>query len=197
VELSQQVAELLSPRRVVDIGLYHGIGRGWSSISFPTQMYSWWNRNMVCTEHLTSVATESRDVTVTATAVLLVGPTEKSRVTLNQVDFTSSVLAESQSEAKIHCRTPMTTLVAISEGTPFSQPGFNKLDVQGDELEVLQGGPRLIESAEAVSLEVNPIDIKTGAPLFSEATGFMFDRTVRLNDFCTFMRRPYEPRSGR
>jgi FkbM family methyltransferase len=177
------------PHRVIDVGAYHGDWTRMVKRQFPEAAVLMVEPQLSLQEHLTSVASEFRDLTI---APVLLGATEKSTVTFHHVDSASSVLAESQSDARYTVDLPMTTLAALTEGTPFCQPDFIKLDVQGYELEVLKGGPRLIESAEAVLLEVNLIEINTGAPLFSEVTRFMVERNLRLYDVCTFIRRPYD-----
>ena len=53
-----------------------------------------------------------------------------------------------------------------------SKPEFIKLDVQGYELAVLDGGQRVLKSAEVVLMEVNLLEILEGAPLFHDVVSY-------------------------
>ena len=48
-----------------------------------------------------------------------------------------------------------------------------KLDVQGAELDVLSGGPKALNGAEAVLLEVSFLEYNKGAPQFADVVAFM------------------------
>lgn len=52
-------------------------------------------------------------------------------------------------------------------------PDFLKIDTQGTELEILQGGVKSIESTVCVELEVEFIELYTGQPRFAEVDQFM------------------------
>ena len=86
----------------------------------------------------------------------------------------------------------MTTLDAITQGTPFAAPSFLKLDVQGYELEILKGGTNTLQSAEAVLMEVNLLALHDGAPLFHESAEYMGKHGFQVYDLCGLMRRPYD-----
>jgi len=105
----------------------------------------------------------------------------------------SSVLTEWAREGQQATATiDMTTLDAVTADTAFAAPDLLKLDVQGYELEILKGAPRALASTEAVLMEVNFIDIHSGAPLFHEAVQFMAEHEFRLYDIGTFFRRPFD-----
>ena len=90
----------------------------------------------------------------------------------------------------------MTTLDALTEGTTFASPDLLKLDVQTYELEVLQGANRMLDHAppELILMEVSLISVDKAddSPLFADVIRFMNERTYRLYDLCSFMRRPYD-----
>jgi hypothetical protein len=86
----------------------------------------------------------------------------------------------------------MTTLDAITRRTHFERPDFLKLDVQGYELEVLKGAEQVLDSVEAVMLEVNLIEVYQGSPPVHEVVAYMAARGFRVYDVCTFFRRPYD-----
>jgi hypothetical protein len=60
-------------------------------------------------------------------------------------------------------------------------PYLIKVDVQGGELDVLEGGQRALMSAEAVSLEVSLFQFFKGGPQLSEVVEYMKKR-----DFVVF-----------
>jgi FkbM family methyltransferase len=74
--------------------------------------------------------------------IALLGPEERSEVTFHLNDTVSSVLTEVESEAPEKEQRSMSTLDTLVSGTPFAEPDFLKLDVQGYELEILRGGRR-------------------------------------------------------
>ena len=55
-----------------------------------------------------------------------------------------------------------------------------KLDVQGGELAVLEGGPRTLEHVQAVLVEVSFVELYTGQPLADK----VFDRLRTLGFTC-------------
>jgi len=66
-------------------------------------------------------------------------------------------------------------------------PDFLSIDVQGAELEILKGGEKAVETAVALQLEVEFVDMYRGQPLVSDifrhldAKGFEFLRFVNLS----------------
>jgi FkbM family methyltransferase len=125
-------------------------------------------------------------------APVLLGATVASEVTFYRAETGSSVLRDPGNGATQSTAMQMTTLDAVTLGTGFERPDFLKLDVQGYELEVLKGGERLLESVEAVMMEVNLIAVYEGAPLVHEVVSYMAARGFRVYDVCTFFRRPYD-----
>lgn len=123
---------------------------------------------------------------------VLLGSTVNSEVTFYQAETGSSVLRDPGNSATHSTAMQMTTLDAVTIGTGFERPDFLKLDVQGYELEVLKGAERLLESVEAVMMEVNLIAVYEGAPLVHEVVSYMAARGFRVYDVCTFFRRPYD-----
>ena len=61
-------------------------------------------------------------------------------------------------------------LLALRPSTCFS---FIKLDVQGAEMDVLSGGSKTLNDAEAVLLEVSFLEYNKGAPQFADVIAFM------------------------
>lgn len=62
-------------------------------------------------------------------------------------------------------------------------PSFLKLDVEGAELEVLEGAPSALESAVAIKTEVSFLPHRLGQPLAAEIASFLLQRGFVLMDF--------------
>lgn len=72
------------------------------------------------------------------------------------------------------------------------RPDFLKMDVQGFELQVLRGADEVLQSAEAVMMEVSLLEINKGAPLLAEVVGFMAERGFEVADILEIHRRPLD-----
>ena len=75
-------------------------------------------------------------------------------------------------------------------GREIHHPALIKADVQGHELEVLQGAERCLSTAVLVLLEVSFRRIYAGAPLAHEVIAFMGARGFRILDVCTYTQSP-------
>lgn len=80
------------------------------------------------------------------------------------------------------------TLTHAVAGTPFARPDFIKVDVQGAELSVLEGGKDVMAAAEVVMLEVALIEEYEGGPLFADVVAYMAERGFVVHDICTIFR---------
>jgi hypothetical protein len=61
---------------------------------------------------------------------------------------------------------------------------FLKIDVQGAEIDVLEGTTRLIPSIKWIFLEVSFINYNEGAPLFDEVYMYLRNLGYRITDEC-------------
>jgi len=116
----------------------------------------------------------------------LLGANGRGSVAFHRCDTASSVLPEYEAEHPTLAM-PMTRLDDCSTGAQLL-----KLDVQGYELEILKGGPKVLASAEVVLLEGNFLDLHIGVPLAHEVVQFMADRAFVLYDTGDFYRRPLD-----
>jgi hypothetical protein len=67
-----------------------------------------------------------------------------------------------------------------------------KIDAQGYELEILKGSTLLIESIDAILLEIALIEINEGAPLLHEVLPFMRSIGFVAYDVLEIHRRPLD-----
>lgn len=122
----------------------------------------------------------------------LLGAKAEARAGFCESETASSVLSEVANRRPPTTYMAMTTLDSVTENGIFARPDFIKVDVQGYELEVLRGGERTLESAEAVLMEVNLLRLHEGAPLFHETAEFMGKHGFQVYDICSLIRRPYD-----
>jgi FkbM family methyltransferase len=83
----------------------------------------------------------------------------------------------------------------LSEGK-IAPPQLVKIDVQGYELNVLNGGGRLFETAEVFILEVSLFEFLPGMPVVHEVVDYMIRRQYVLYDIAGYLRRPYQADLG-
>lgn len=79
---------------------------------------------------------------------------------------------------------PVTTLDHALEGAGIQSVDFLKLDTQGSELDILQGGVRTLEEGViGVEVEVEFLPLYEGQPLFPDVHQFMVSHGFELMDF--------------
>jgi FkbM family methyltransferase len=178
-----------NPRTVIDVGAYVGDWTRTCRRIFPEARVLMIEPQASRVPALESVATDLRNVELRS---ILLGATQQGRVPFYEAESASSVLSESDKQRPPTTCLSMTTLDAVTTGTPFIEPDFIKLDVQGYEVEVLRGGEQTLQSVEAVLMEVNLLGVYDKAPLFHETAEFMGKRGFHVYDICTFLRRPYD-----
>jgi hypothetical protein len=103
------------------------------------------------------------------------------------------VLPELTTFKKNQLRLPMATLDGLIARSASRQLADStvliKLDVQGFEVEILRGGPRMLRAAELVILETSLLPYNEGGVLFSEVVQFMANHGLVVYDFCGQFRR--------
>jgi FkbM family methyltransferase len=80
------------------------------------------------------------------------------------------------------------TLSSVLADTGFARPDMIKVDVQGAELKVLNGGPDVLAAAEIVMLELSLIPEYVDGPLFADVIAYMDARDLVVHDICTIFR---------
>jgi hypothetical protein len=85
----------------------------------------------------------------------------------------SSIFEEQTSFERRMISLPMHRLDDLLAQRPAIHFPFIKLDVQGAEMDVLSGGSKTLNNAEAVLLEASFLEYNKGAPQFAEVVAFM------------------------
>lgn len=122
----------------------------------------------------------------------LLGAVNRESVPFHEMETASSVLEEHIHQnvpVKSH---PMRTVDHIVKEHGSGPPEFLKLDVQGYELEVLQGAEQTLGSLQVILAELNFLDIHKGVPLVSEVIAWLDERGWVAYDICGITRRPLD-----
>lgn len=119
-------------------------------------------------------------------AIALLGPSLRKDITFHVQGTGSSIYPERSDTSSSAISATMTTLDSIASS--LKAPLFLKLDVQGAELDVLQGGTATLSQAEVVQLEVPLVKYNEGAPTFEDVVSFMDDNEFSIHDIAGFIR---------
>jgi len=84
------------------------------------------------------------------------------------------------------------TMDSLIENGEINPPEFVKMDIQGFELEALNGGQKLFDKADVFILETNCFEFMKGVPLVHEVVLYFAERDFVIYDFPGFLRRPYD-----
>jgi hypothetical protein len=102
----------------------------------------------------------------------------------------SSILEEQSPYPRNRLIKTTTTLdTVIQTVCKWDKVDFLKLDVQGFELEVLNGSSNCLKNCELVLLEASLIPVNKNCPLIIDVMSFMQERDFQLLDFCSQIRR--------
>lgn len=123
---------------------------------------------------------------------LVLGPKSGDTVELSLRETASSVLAEREQAAEATVQLVTRSLDDWQVETNAAPAQLLKLDVQGYELAILQGGQRVLSAAEVLILEVNLLDIHVGVPLLDEVIGWLRSRDFVAFDVAGLTRRPLD-----
>jgi FkbM family methyltransferase len=120
----------------------------------------------------------------------LLGSSNGRRVRFVEMETGSSVFEEASPYQRNYVEKEVVTLDTLAQQQPeFSTADFLKLDVQGYEIEILEGAHQVLQHAEFVLLEASLVPINDHCPLIDEVMGFMRDAGYSLLDICALTRR--------
>jgi FkbM family methyltransferase len=178
-----------SPNAAIDVGAYSGEWTSTLRRLFPRTRVLMIEPQEVKTEELQMLCSCNSGLDL---ATVLLGPEVGERVGFYESDTASSVLQDANHVCGPSKFLPMTTLDLLTAEKKFPPPDLIKLDVQGYEMEVLEGASQTLKSAQVVLMEVNLIPIYKDAPLVHETVRYMSDKDFRVYDVGTFFRRPFD-----
>lgn len=94
------------------------------------------------------------------------------------------------------CEIDMLTLDEIASEHQATNPDLVKIDVEGLELEVIEGGRATLARAELVILEAALFEFRPGQPQFAQLVARMAELGFSLYDLTWFLRRPSDGALG-
>jgi FkbM family methyltransferase len=104
----------------------------------------------------------------------------------------SSLLSPPDPDPRHRLTVPVKTLDQLLESGEIDPPQLVKLDVQGFELKVLDGGQKLFDTADVFIIESNLFEFMPGCPRMHQLVGYMAGRGFYPFDFAGLLRRPFE-----
>jgi FkbM family methyltransferase len=116
----------------------------------------------------------------------LLGRTVIDDVPFLEIGSGSSVLAQ----APIGHGKPMTTIDALIDSGVCNPPELLKLDVQGYEMEVLEGYRRNFDSCQVIQCEVSLMPLNEGSPLIHEMIDYLYARGFMMFEVTELIRAP-------
>lgn len=175
-----------SPRTALDIGAFVGKWTAMTKEIFPGCAVCMFEPQADKQERLTAMTRSLKDVKLVQT---LLGETPNSSMTFYQMESGSSTVEFRNLNPNVKpIVLASTTLAAAVDGTLFARPDLIKIDVQGAELKVMNGGLDVIRAAQAVILELSLVEEYKGCPLLREMVDFMAGLGFRVYDICTIWR---------
>ena len=125
--------------------------------------------------------------------IALMGSRSGEKKAFHVMDTASSVLDEHGGGDSKKIDLITYTLDELAEKNGFDNVSLLKLDVQGYELEILKGGPKVLAKTEAVLMEVSLLDVHKDVPLIREVLNFMQGYGFVAYDICSVAaRRPLD-----
>jgi FkbM family methyltransferase len=104
----------------------------------------------------------------------------------------SSTKKEFAATGTISTNVPVTTIDALVQHLAFPYPDLIKLDLQGAELDALDGASESLQRAKAVMLEVSFIDFEKGMPVMADVVSYMAERGHVVYDILGLWHRPLD-----
>lgn len=173
-----------APQHVMDVGAFQGEWAKACVSLFP-------RADILCVEPqecqqaaLRALADGCRNIRLIQT---LLGSRELDGVPFRDTGSGSSVLFGAPGNSPTRAMTTIDTLIASGICAP---PQFIKLDVQGYELEVLEGWQSGFEMCQVIQCEISLIPIAPGAPLIDEVVSYLAGRGFVMWDVTELIRAP-------
>jgi len=174
------------PSVVVDVGAYRG---EWSSMArsiWPDCEIIMIEPNLEQREHLKAIGSKLKATLYTD----LIGAEDGREVTFHVMASGSSILPErSNAPRRAETRHLKTLNSILLQHQPVD---LLKIDAQGYELEILNGGSQVLSNLQAVILEVGLLEINENCPLLHEVISYMHARDFVAYDILEFHRRPLD-----
>lgn len=175
-----------SPNGIIDIGADVGNWTLQVKAAFPAAPVLMVEARETQRKKLEEVSKMQKNVEF---EIALLGAEPRNDVEFFVLNTGSSIYNERSNAPRSSTRLPMLMLdELVARHDRLKPPLFLKLDVQGAELDVLQGGRNALSLAELVQLEVPFASYNEGAPTAAQVLAFMDSRGFVLFDVVGFVR---------
>lgn len=171
-----------SPKHVLDVGAFKG---DWTRICLDVYPEAF----ITCIEpqdlphiELKKIAEEHQNIRIIQT---LLGRSIRDSVQFEDIGPGSSVLIDSSKNKR-----KMTTIDALIEDGYCKPPELLKLDVQGYEIEVLEGYTHNFYNCKVIQIEISLLPIVEGAPLLYDVVNYLYKRGFVMFDVDELIRAP-------
>lgn len=177
----------LNPRFCVDVGAYQG---EWTKVFksiFPASKVFMVEAQEAKRSFLQEIV--EHYPTEISMEIALLGSSGGQIVEFTEMESGSSVFAETSPYTRNTVKRTTSRLDTLLTDGKYPNVDFLKLDVQGYELQILEGSPTALAQATAVLMEASLVPTNNGCPLIAEVIAYMNQAGFRLFDFCSQIRR--------
>jgi FkbM family methyltransferase len=119
----------------------------------------------------------------------LLGETNKDNVQFFEMESGSSIYEEQTQVSRDIKHLSMTTINNLVADFKLTGKFFLKLDVQGAEVDVLEGASEIMNQIEFILVEVSLFGYNKGGPLFAEVVTYLNKKDFVLFDICNQYRK--------
>jgi FkbM family methyltransferase len=181
--LSQLKRFGFAPNSVVDVGAYQGDWAKTCLRIFPKARITCVEPQQASLLYLEALAEQHPNINVMQ---CLLGPSCHENVPFDETGSGSSALLRSQTKNT----RPMRTLDQLIDEGFCQPPELLKLDVQGYEIEVLEGFTKHFSTCKVIQCELSLLPLVEGAPLLDAAIAYLNQRGFALFDVDELIRSP-------
>ena len=171
------------PRYVVDVGAFRGEWARTCLSVFPSADITCVEPQQASLRHLEALVKEYPNINVMH---CLLGRSCQENVPFDEKGSGSSVLLQCQTKNT----RPMRTLDQLIDEGSCQPPELLKLDVQGYEIEVLEGFTKHFSACQVIQCELSLLPLIESAPLLDEAIAYLNHRGFVLFDVDELIRSP-------
>lgn len=175
-----------TPDLVVDLGAFRGEWTTHVLPIFPKAKFIMVEPQDDKESLLTEIVQQHANVSYRKT---LVGKAPQERVEFYEMESGSSIYEERTEHPRVLKSYSMTTLDSLLAGNETDREIFLKMDVQGAELDVLEGASETLKRCSFLLLEASVLNYNHGAPLLAEIVRYLDVRDFVLFDVCDLRRK--------
>jgi FkbM family methyltransferase len=171
------------PLNVLDAGAFKGEWAKECLRAFPEAHITCIEPQDACQEELQLLAEKYSNVRIVQ---ILLGRSGRDGIAFDEIGSGSSVLMGcGKGSTK-----PMTSIDALIKSGYCKPPDFLKLDVQGYELEILEGYKRNLDACHVIQCEISLLPIIQGAPLLYDVVKYLHEKGFVMFDIDELIRAP-------